>query len=132
MKNEILIRSVVVPHAYCLGPMGDPNPSNFIIQETNQIPFKQSVVDVSSWNSKSFRNWPKMPKGWRNWFRRVLERKAKDWELSDPDQCLTLSLSRIKRNEPLLISASYFLVQCSECFYLWSWSNDNPWPIFTC
>jgi hypothetical protein len=85
VKSEILIRLAIAPHAYYLGPMGYPDPSDFIIQETNQIPFKQSIVDVSSWNSKSFRNWPKMPKGWRNWFHRMSERKAEDWEVSDLD-----------------------------------------------
>ena len=49
-----------------------------------------------------------MPKGWRNWFRRVSEKKGGDWELYDLSQCLTLSLYRMERNDPLLISASYF------------------------
>ena len=49
-----------------------------------------------------------MPKGWRNWFRRVSKKKGGDWELYDLNQCLTLSLSRIERNDPLLIFASYF------------------------
>ena len=67
MRNEILISSAVIPNAHFLGPMGDPDPSDFIRHETNQIPFKQSVVELSSWNTKTpFRNWPKMPKGWRN------------------------------------------------------------------
>jgi hypothetical protein len=26
-----------------------------------------------------------MRKGWRNWFHRMSERKAKDWEVSDLD-----------------------------------------------
>ena len=109
MKNEILIPSSIISNAYYLGPMGDTNPSDFINQETNQIPFRQSLVDLSSWNTKNpFRNWPKMPKGWRDWFRRVSEKKAEDWELYDLDQCLTLSLYGMERNDSLLISASYF------------------------
>ena len=40
MRNEILIPSTIVPNAYYLGPMGDPDPSDFINQETNRIPFK--------------------------------------------------------------------------------------------
>ena len=48
MRNEILISSAVAPNVYFLRPMGDPDPSNFIRQETNQIPFKQSVVDLPS------------------------------------------------------------------------------------
>ena len=50
MRNEILIPSAVVPNAYFLRPMGDSDPSDFIHQKTNQIPFKQSVVDSSCWN----------------------------------------------------------------------------------
>ena len=108
MRNEILIPSAAVPNAYFLGPMGDSDPSNFIHQETNQIPFKQSVVDSSSWNKTPFRNWPKAPKGWRNWFCRISEKRGGDWELYDLNQCLTLSLSDMERNDSLLISASYF------------------------
>ena len=109
MRNDILIPSAIAPNVYFLGPMGDPDPSDFICQETNRIPFKQSVVDLSSWNTKtSFRNWPKMPRGWRDWFHRVSGKKARDWEIYDLNQCLTLTLSEMERNNSLLISASYF------------------------
>jgi hypothetical protein len=47
--------------------MGDSDSSEFITKEINQIPFKISTIDLASWTAKSpFRNWPKMPKGWRN------------------------------------------------------------------
>ena len=49
-----------------------------------------------------------MPKGWRDWFHRVSEKKDGDWELYDLNQCLTLSLSGMERHDSLLISASYF------------------------
>jgi hypothetical protein len=49
---------------------------------------------------------------------RVSERKAGDWELSNLNQCLTLSLSRMERNEPLLISASYFWSNAMNAFIL--------------
>jgi len=79
MENEILIPLSVVPNAYYLGPMVDANPSDFINQETNQIPFRQSLVDLCFWKTKNpFRNWPKMPKGWRDWFCRVSDKKSKD------------------------------------------------------
>ena len=83
MRNEVLIPSVVASNVYFLGPMGDPDPSDFIRQETNQIPFKLSVVDSSSWNKTPFKNWPKAPKGWRDWFHRVSVKKGRDWELYD-------------------------------------------------
>ena len=49
-----------------------------------------------------------MPNGWRDWFRRVLEKKARYWEIYDLNQCLTLSLSGMEGNDLLLISTSYF------------------------
>ena len=116
MKNEILIPSVVVPNAYFLRPMGDPDPSDFICQETYQIPFKRSVVDLSSWNKTPFRNWPKAPKRWRDWFCRVSMKKGGDWELYDLNQCLTLSLFEMERNDSLLISASYFWSNALNAF----------------
>jgi len=109
MENEILIPSSIVLNAYYLRPMGDTNPLDFINQETNQIPFRHSFIDLSSWNTKNhFRNWPKMPKGWRDWFRRVSDKKGGDWKVYDLSQCLILSLSRMERNDSLLIVASYF------------------------
>ena len=78
MRNEILIPSAAVPNAYFLGPMGDSDPFDFIRQKTNQIPFKQFVVDSSSWNKTSFRNWRNAPKGWRDWFCRVSTKKDGD------------------------------------------------------
>jgi len=97
--------------------MGDPDPSDFISQETNQIPFKQSVVKLPSWNTKTpFRNWPKMPQGWRNWFRKVSEKKGGDWKLYDLNQCLTPSLSGMEKNDSLLISASYFWSNALNAF----------------
>ena len=44
MRNEILIPLAIAPNIYFLGAMGDPDPSDFIRQETNQIPFKQSAM----------------------------------------------------------------------------------------
>ena len=49
-----------------------------------------------------------MPKGWRDWFRRVSDKKDRDWEVHDLNQCLTLSLSGMERNNSLLIATSYF------------------------
>ena len=36
------------------------------------------------------------------------DKKGGDWEVYDLSQCLTLSLSRMERNDSLLIVASYF------------------------
>jgi len=37
------------PGLYCLGPMGDPDPIDFINMETGRIPFKISNLKVSDW-----------------------------------------------------------------------------------
>ena len=57
-----------------------------------------------------------MPKGWRNWFRGMSEKKGADWELYDLNQCLTLSLSGMERNDSLLIAASYFWSNALNAF----------------
>ena len=57
-----------------------------------------------------------MSKGWRYWFRGVSEKKAEDWEVYDLNQCLTLSLFRMERNDSLLISASYFWSNALNAF----------------
>ena len=57
-----------------------------------------------------------MTKGWRNWFCRVSEKKGGDWELYDLNQCLTLSLSKMERNDSLLIAASYFWSNALNAF----------------
>ena len=57
-----------------------------------------------------------MPRGWRNWFRKVSEKKGGDWEVYDLNQCLTLSLSRMERNDSLLISVSYFWSNALNAF----------------
>ena len=89
-RNELLIPSS--PHIYYLGPMGNGDPINFIIEETQQIPFRASVVDISSW-SNAFRNWPHILVGWRDWLLRVREKKGKSWVDAEIHQCITLSLS---------------------------------------
>ena len=57
-----------------------------------------------------------MPKGWRDMFHRVSEKKGGDWELYDLNQCLTLLLSGMERNDSLLIVASYFLSNALNAF----------------
>ena len=57
-----------------------------------------------------------MPKGWRDWFRRVSKRKGGDCELYDLNQCLTLLLSGMERNDLLLIVASYFWSNALNAF----------------
>ena len=89
--------------------MGNPDPNPVIIAKTQRIPFKQSTMNQDIWDKKtSLRNWPSIIPGWRDWLIKVAAKKRPDWILLNVDQCITLSLSDMKKNEPLLKAACYF------------------------
>ena len=97
-----------------LGPMGNPDPTSLINLETSRIPLKASNMN-SNW-SQTFRFWPNINLGWRNWFRRVADTYRADWEQYDIGQCLNLSLSKMFINESVLISASFFWSDAMNAF----------------
>jgi len=94
--------------------MGNPDPTNIINLETSRILFKSSNMDLD-W-SQAFRSWPNTTPGWRNWFHRVANTYRADWEQYDISQCLNLSLSEMVKNEPMLISASFFWSDAINAF----------------
>jgi hypothetical protein len=94
------------PGMILLGPMANPDPIDFINLETNRIPFRTARMDID-W-SPAIRSWPNPTPGWREWFRRMSHLHQTHWDAFDIGQCKTLSLSETLRNEPMLISASYF------------------------
>jgi hypothetical protein len=88
--------------------MGDPNPSRVIIAETNRVPLKESNMHLRLWEKRaSIRNWTSIIPRWKNWLIKVAAKKRADWTLRNLDQCISLSLSNIKKNEPML-NATYF------------------------
>jgi ubiquinone/menaquinone biosynthesis C-methylase UbiE len=115
LQRELIIPTVAGPDIFFLGPMGNSDPIEFINQETNQIPFKDSIIDSNAWKN-TFRTWPHIPAGWRNWYRRVEAKKGPHWLHSDLHQCITLSLSDLKKNEPMLIAVSYFWLNSTNTF----------------
>ena len=98
----------------CLAPMDNPDPTSIINLETSRIPLKSSNMNLD-W-SQAFRSWPSITSGWRNWFRRIASTQRTKWEQYDIGQCLNLSLSEMIRNEPMLISASYFWSDAFNAF----------------
>jgi len=89
--------------------MGDLDPSRVIVTETNKVPFKESSMHPGLWDkSTSLRNWPSIIQGWRNWLIKVADKKRPDWTTRNLDQCISLSLSNIKKNEPMLKAACFF------------------------
>ena len=64
-------------------------------------------MSPSVWD-KTFNPWSLPLDGWRDWYLRVAKTHQARWVTYDLDQCIALSLSNIKKNEPLLRCASYF------------------------
>jgi hypothetical protein len=89
--------------------MGDPDPNRTTVAKTNRVPFKESNMHPNHWNKRSsIRNWSLIISEWRNWLIKVAAKKRIDWALQILDQCISLSLSDIKKSEPMLRAAYFF------------------------
>jgi hypothetical protein len=64
-------------------------------------------MDLSIWQD-TFKSWPTLISGWRDWFRRMDSSQRTFWDEADIGQCLDLSLADMPKNEPMLQMASYF------------------------
>jgi len=95
------------PHFQCLGPLGNPDPTDLINAETNRIPFRAENFSLDLWKD-AFRSWPSPTKGWKDWFLRIGNSNEVQWGERKLDQCIGLSIADMERNESLLIAASYF------------------------
>jgi hypothetical protein len=97
--------------SYFLGPVGIPDPLEFIDAESNRIPFKSALVRPHAWQD-AFKNWPlPLIACWRNWYKRILDNKSiktSNWDNLRIAQCLELSLAETPKNENLLIAACHF------------------------
>jgi hypothetical protein len=97
--------------SYFLGPVGIPDPREFIEDESKRIPFKEALSGPQLWQD-AFKNWPLPPiAGWRNWYKRILadnSAKTNNWDTLRITQCLELSLAETPKNESLLIAAYHF------------------------
>ena len=65
MRDRITIAMEDKPGLFCLGPMGDPDPTDLINFEAGRIPFKYSNLRLSNWE-QTFMSWPNEIPGWRN------------------------------------------------------------------
>ena len=95
------------PHFQCLGPLGNPDPTDLINAETNRIPFRAENFSLDLWKD-TFRSWPSPTKGWKDWFLRIGNSNEVQWGERKLDQCIRLSIADMERNESLLMAASYF------------------------
>ena len=58
------------PNLQCLGPLGDPDPTDLVNAEINRIPFKVKNFSLDLWKD-TFWSWPNPTKRWKDWFLRV-------------------------------------------------------------
>jgi len=103
------------PHFQCLGPLGNPDPTDLINAETNRIPFRAENFSLVIWKD-TFRSWPSSTKGWKDRFLGVSNSNEVQWGERKLDQCIRLSIADMNRNESLLIVASYFWLDTLNAF----------------
>jgi hypothetical protein len=110
--------------------VGTPDPREFIVAESQRIPFKAALSKPSLWQD-AFKNWPLPPiAGWRNWYKRVLadnSAKTQTWDSLRIAKCLELSLAETPKNEELVtfgqtvsMPSSLVTAQCPQL-----------WPMYT-
>nr|ABA91226.1 hypothetical protein LOC_Os11g02910 [Oryza sativa Japonica Group] len=61
LSNLVAIPSLSHEHHYFLGPIGNPDPTEFIIAETNRIPFRLANPNLGHWKN-TFKSWPALEK----------------------------------------------------------------------
>jgi len=113
--SEKVVIPTEQPHLQCLGPLGDPDPTDLINAETNRIPFRAENFSLDLWKD-TFRSWPSSTKGWKDWFLRVSNTNEVQWGERKLDQCIRLSTADMDRSESLLKAASYFLSDTLNAF----------------
>ena len=111
------------PDLQCLGPLGNPDPTDLINAETNRIHFRAENISLDLWKD-AFRSWPSPTKGWKDWFLRVSHSNEVQWGERKLDRCIRLSLADMEKR----VTANcclIFLVRHTQCFCV------CPWPGFS-
>jgi hypothetical protein len=72
LSNLVAIPSLSHKNHYFLGPIGNLDPTDFIIGETNRIPFRLANPNLGHWKN-TFKSWPSLEKpttdkSWTIWY----------------------------------------------------------------
>ena len=118
LSNLAAIPALSHENHYFLGPIGNLDPTDFIIGETNRIPFRLANPNLGHWKN-TFKSWPSLEKSWPVWYKRISASKQVHWDELGIGQALALTIANSAKDEPLMVSASYF------------WSNDLTAFLFT-
>nr|ABA96749.1 hypothetical protein LOC_Os12g11200 [Oryza sativa Japonica Group] len=107
LSNLVAISSLSHDHQYFLGPISNLDPTEFIIAETNRIPFRLANPNISHWKN-TFKSWPSLEKSWPVWYKRVSAIKQAHWDEIGIGQALALTIGNSAKDEPLIAAATYF------------------------
>nr|AAX95582.1 hypothetical protein [Oryza sativa Japonica Group] len=112
LSNLVTIPSLSHENHYFLGPIGNLDPTEFIIGETNRIPFRLANPNLGHWKN-TFKSWPSLEKtspekSWVTWYKRVSASKQTHWDEIGIGQALALTIANSAKDEPLIAAATYF------------------------
>lgn len=111
------------PSLYCLGPMGNPNPTDLFKLETGRIPFKYSNMKISDWE-QTFRSWPNVTLGWRNWYLKISASKRGHWDDYDISHVLPFLCPIWSEMNLCWLQLPTFGQIYPQRLCVWPWSND--------
>ncbi len=126
LSNLVAIPSLSHENHYFLGPIGNLDPTNFIIGETNRIPFRLANPNLSHWKN-TFKSWPSLEKttpekSWTTWYKRVSANKKVHWDKIGIGQALALTIANSAKDEPLMAASTYFWSNTINAFLF----NQGP------
>nr|AAT93876.1 hypothetical protein [Oryza sativa Japonica Group] len=112
LSNLVAIPSLSHKNHYFLGPIGNLDPTDFIIGETNRIPFRLANPNLGHWKN-TFKSWPSLEKptpdkSWITWYQCVSASKKVHWDKIGIGQALALTIANSAKDEPLMTAAIYF------------------------
>nr|CAD39625.2 OSJNBa0040D17.4 [Oryza sativa Japonica Group] len=126
LSNLVAIPSLSQENHYFLGPVGNLDPTEFIIGETNRIPFRLANLVLGHWKN-TFKSWPSLEKtspekSWITWYKRMSTSKKVNWDEIGIGQALDLTIANSAKDEPLMAAATYFWSNTINAFLF----NQGP------
>nr|CAE04042.2 OSJNBb0068N06.18 [Oryza sativa Japonica Group] len=122
LSNLVMIPSLSHKNYYFLGPIGNLDPTDFIIGETNRIPFRLANPNLGHWKSWPSLEKPTPDKSWTTWYQRISASKKAHWDEIGIGQALALTIANSAKDEPLMATATYFWSNTINAFLF----NQRP------
>nr|ABA97724.1 hypothetical protein LOC_Os12g25570 [Oryza sativa Japonica Group] len=126
LSHLVVVPSLSHENHYFLGPIGNLDPTNFIIGETNRILFRLANPNLGHWKN-TFKLWPSLEKttpekSWTTSYQCVSATKKVHWDEIWISQVLALTIANSTKDKPLMAAATYFWSHTINAFLL----NQGP------